>query len=221
MNPRKINVSLILKVVVFVVCLASFLPVGKFKVGLAQSTVERKVNTRAFKNMPLAIKEVRNLQKKEDWFRDLEIEVKNVSDKPIYFISLIIEFPDIPAPPPTTREDGTTPSRSTTGFGLTYGSKRLMDVSQNAIPDDVSLKPGETYVFKIPDSRVKGLEHMKKEKNLSSEATNTINLEFDIISFGDGTGYIAGQKRLYAKQPKKVKRLSKRTGAIPAMRKAS
>jgi len=203
MKPLKINTSLILKFFVFTACLASVTVIGSFKVGLTQSPAERKIDTRTFKKMPLAVKEVRNLQKQEDWFRDLEIEVQNISDKPIYFISLIIKFPDIPAAPPTMRADGTTPSKSTTGFGLTYGTRRLIDVKNLATPDDVPLKPGETYVFKIPDSRVKGLEHMKREMNLLPEATNKIDIEFDIISFGDGTGYVAGKKRMYLSQSKK------------------
>jgi hypothetical protein len=55
---------------------------------IAQSPAERKLTAKTFKEMPLAIHRVRNLEKAQDWFRDLQIEVKNVSDKPIYFISV-------------------------------------------------------------------------------------------------------------------------------------
>lgn len=43
---------------------------------------ERKLTTRDFQGMPLAVR-VRNLQS-DTWHKDLEIEVRNVSGKPIY-----------------------------------------------------------------------------------------------------------------------------------------
>src|SRR5436309_3230250 len=115
MNHRKVAASLIPKFFLLALCLALALITGNFKPGLtqspeeSQSQKERKINLHTFNRMPLAIKEVRNLQKEEDWFRDLEIEVQNISKQPIYFIDLTIEFPDVEAPPPETRADGSTP----------------------------------------------------------------------------------------------------------------
>lgn len=201
MKHRPANVSSTLKFFLYVSCLALLLVAGVFQAGFTQSPEGRELRARSFDRMPLKVKEVRNLQKgEEEWFRDLEIEVENISDKPIYFISLTVEFPDIPAAPPQTREDGSTPSRSTTGFWLSFGARRLGDVSKLATPDDISLKPGETYVFKIPEGWVKGFEHMKREKNLPPGATNKMDMEFSIISFGDGTGYISGEKRAYVRK---------------------
>src|SRR5437764_10501428 len=98
MNHQKVAASLIPKFFLLALCLALALIAGNFKPGLTQSPKEeRKLNVHTFNRMPLKVKEVRNLQKEEDWFRDLEIEVKNISDKPIYFIYLIIKFPDIEA----------------------------------------------------------------------------------------------------------------------------
>ena len=54
---------------------------------------KRTFKTRDFKDMPLAIPEVRNLQS-ETWYKDLEIEVKNISAKPIYSILAYLQFPD-------------------------------------------------------------------------------------------------------------------------------
>lgn len=201
MRQREANAPLTRQLFLLALCLVFLLAAGNFGAGLTQSPKERKVKTRTFHGMPLKVKEVRNLQKGEDeWFRDLEIEVENISDRPIYFISLMIEFPNIPAPPPQMRPDGITPARTTTGFGLTYGAWRLLDVSRLATPEDVPLEPGETYVFKIPDSRVLGLEHIKRTESLPHDATDKLDLEFDTISFGDGTGYIAGEKRVYPKK---------------------
>jgi hypothetical protein len=150
--------------------------------------------------MPVRVKQVRNLHKEEGWFRDLEIEVENISRTPIYFISIIIEFPDIQATPPSARTDGSSPARSVTGFRLTFGADRLMNLRELPTPDDAHLKPGETYVFTIPQARVLGLESMLEERNLPPQATGKIDIEFDIISLGDGTGYIGGQRMLYSKK---------------------
>ncbi|HEV2708165.1 MAG TPA: hypothetical protein VGV59_19775 [Pyrinomonadaceae bacterium] len=201
MKRRTATASIILKSFLTLSVLTLVLMTGNFEVGLTQSEKkEREIKTRTFHGMPLKVKEIRNLQKEEDWFRDLEIEVENISDKPIYFISLIIEFPDIEAPPPQVGPNGITPSRSITGFGIRFGSRRLIDVKNLATPDDIFLKPGETYVFKIPESRVQGLESMKRARNLPPQALNKIDIEFNTISFGDGTGYIAGQRRVYPKK---------------------
>jgi hypothetical protein len=158
---------------------------------------QREAKIKAFDNHPVKIIEVRNLQKGEDWFRDLEIEIKNVSDKPIYAISMSVDFPDILAPAPTAQVDGITASRSVTGFPLKFGSIRLLDLRQLATPDDVSLKPGETYVFRIPSERVKGLESMKARMNFSSQDIKKIELQIDKVGFGDGTGFIGPRKRDY------------------------
>ena len=142
----------------------------------------RKYQVKGFKDMPVEIRDVRNLQKAEHWFRDLEIEVKNISDKPIYFMALTIEFPDIPVP-------ADAPEGSKTGYPLRYGNVELGDLSKLAGPKDVPIKSGETYVFKIPSGFAVGLENMKKRMNLQPEATNKIDIQVEAISFGDGTGF--------------------------------
>ena len=173
----------------------------------AQAPHERTITQKHFAHMPVAIKEVRNLNKEGDeWFRDLEIEVKNVSDKPIYFISIIIEFPDISAPSPQPRADGIVPLRSVTGFVLTYGNSKLIDLSQRASADDPALQPGDTYVFRIPEARSLGFANMKKRGIITDEATKNIELHLERVSFGDGTGYSYGRKRVYP-QPSEKKLL--------------
>lgn len=171
-----------------------------FRVGFTQSGHERKFNVHTFTRMPLAVKEVRNLQKEGNFFRNLEIEVKNTSRFSIYFISLLIEFPDIPTPAPTPRPDNGFIPEATAGFSVTYGADRLRDIRQLVGPDDMPLKPGETYVFKIPEARVLGFESMNREMNLSPEVWNRIDLKFETISLGDGTGYEGGQRMLYSKK---------------------
>ena len=57
---------------------------------------ERKLKVTEYKDLPLEVK-VRNLQSKR-WLKDLEIEVKNISGRPIYFIVAYLQFPDDPPP---------------------------------------------------------------------------------------------------------------------------
>ncbi len=146
---------------------------------------DREYKVKTFKGMPVAVEEVKNLQKEKDWFQDLEIVVKNISDKPIYFIAFSVVFPDI-APPADA------PKGATVGFPLRYGRAALGDLRNLASPEDVPIKPGETHVFTITKGFAVGLENMGKQMNLPPEATKKIVLRFDTFSFGDGTGYEGG-----------------------------
>ena len=157
----------------------------------------RELKIKTFDGAPVVVREVRNLQKDEDWLRDLEIEIKNVSDRPVYSVNMLVLFPDIPAPLPVTRADGITPARSASGFPLTFGSPRLGDIKELAAPEDESLQPGETYVFKVPDSRVQGLKSMERRMGLTRVNTGRIEIEITVISFGDGTGLVGRRKRDY------------------------
>ena len=59
------------------------------------SVQDRKLKKKEFVDMPVRIREVKNLQSKT-WVNDLEIEVQNVSSKPIYYITLHWNFQTIP-----------------------------------------------------------------------------------------------------------------------------
>lgn len=130
--------------------------------------------------MPLAITDVRNLQN-EKWWRDLEIEVKNISDKPIYSIRLIVGLPDT-----GSRRSDSPMTDGMWGVSLKYGRPELGDVARRAEPTDVSIKPGESYVFKIP-------ENVQTTFSKRSETeTKRVVLQVEIVNFGDGTGIVAG-----------------------------
>src|SRR6267142_6295415 len=79
---------------------------------------ERTFKTRDFKDMPLAIRQVRNLQS-DTWHKDLEIEVKNISSKPIYSILAYLEFPDEPV-----RGDGVS------GIVIIFGERKYIDLKR-------------------------------------------------------------------------------------------
>jgi hypothetical protein len=200
MKHRQANTSLAVRVLILASCLALALGAGAFGSGHTQTRGERKVKVETFTRMPLEVVEIRNLQKEGNWLRELEVEVKNISRQPIYFIYLSIQFPDVPAPPPQPRPDGSIASRSVTGFSATYGPVRMTSVSQLAGPDDIPLKPGETCVLRVSKAEALGFEYMNRTMNLPPEAWNRIELEFSFISLGDGTGYIGGRRELGSKK---------------------
>lgn len=143
----------------------------------SQRNVERKYEIHVCKSpqcsdapLPLKIIEVRNLQS-EHWWRDLEIEVKNISDKPIYAIQLIVSLPDTLALYDVTH-----------GTPLEYGRYELRDISNRANADDRPLNPGETYIFKIP-------EKVWPTFTIPPvSATLKVKLRIQSVFFGDGTG---------------------------------
>lgn len=129
--------------------------------------------------MPLTITAVRNLQSAE-WWRELEVEVKNTSDKPIYFIRFIIGLPD------------TDPNRKAEvnlgmyGLSLYYGRKELINISRAAEAGDTPLRPGETYIFRVPETSYGGFSRQ------SETLTKRLKFYFETINFGDNTGLIGG-----------------------------
>jgi hypothetical protein len=77
-----------------------------FVASRAQSTAEgeREVVDKIPKHLPIKIKikkekeeKVKDL-KNEDWLGDLELEVTNTGTKPIYFLEIVLDMPDVIAP---------------------------------------------------------------------------------------------------------------------------
>jgi hypothetical protein len=96
MNSHRTSSSILTKRVLplFLICLVSIFFVKTVLISSTaqssnSSTQERKLKLKTFKDMPVAIHEVRKLQS-ETWHKDLEIEVKNISDKPIYFMGVYL-----------------------------------------------------------------------------------------------------------------------------------
>jgi hypothetical protein len=136
---------------------------------------ERTFKSRDFKDSPLTIRQVKNLQS-DTWHKDLEIEVKNISTKPIYSILVYLQFPDVPV------------SHGVSGFAIVYGERKYIDLRRVGDPQDPHLNPGDTYVFTIPEQMRKGL---KAKQERTPNAVMRLELYFGVISFGDGTGFAA------------------------------
>ena len=168
-----VAITLLISLTLLLVVLFSLSPV--------QSAVqERSLKIKPFKDMPVAVRQIKNLQS-ETWFSDLQIEVKNVSTKPIYFMAVYLIFPD-------ERVAGNGKS----GILLTYGNPKNGNINRYADPKDEHLEPGETHLFTVPAMYRKGLE--TKHKKIPSLMKNLM-LKFSMINFGDGTGFEAGSEQ--------------------------
>ncbi|MGZ8846237.1 MAG: hypothetical protein ACXW3C_07210 [Pyrinomonadaceae bacterium] len=143
----------------------------------AQDKEKRTLKTREFKDMPLKYHIIRNLES-ETWYKDLQIEVKNIGTKPIYHILAYLEFPDHK------------PGGRDTGFALTFGELKYVDTAVLADQQDQHLDPGQTYVFTIPAKTARGLG---RQHERAPEEFKKLDFHIDIISFGDGTGFEIGR----------------------------
>ncbi len=123
----------------------------------------KKEKEKSFKNL-----------KDENWLREFELEVKNTGEKPIYFLFLDL-ITDVKV------------GGDRLVFSLVYGRAELGDIVSKAQPDDVPLKPGETYVFKIHPGQVPAWE--QSVRNKSHPDASRLTPKIETVSFGDGTGY--------------------------------
>ncbi|HSE30326.1 MAG TPA: hypothetical protein VLA93_01990 [Pyrinomonadaceae bacterium] len=168
------------------VCVAVFLVpgmreptiVGSQLVGSAGQQGQREFRTGLPKHVPLKIK-AKNVNN-EKWTEDLEIEVANKSEKPIYFLSFSLIMQGFKA------SDG-----REFGFWLHYGRAKLIDFSESLQSSDVPLMPNESCVLRIPDADAEGWESFRKKNG--KPHPSKIGLVFQSLNFGDGTGFSDAQ----------------------------
>jgi hypothetical protein len=184
--------KLVLLLALIFVASIFFINSGSFQ-SMAQST-ERELQDTIPKHLPIKVKIRKEKEKafkdlkNEKWVRDFELEVTNTGDKPIYFLSLLLILPEIKAP------DG-----NNMGFGLHYGRRELGYIETKAGPDDVPIKLGETYVFRFSDIEAVSWERFRQREN-KPDAKKLI-LHFQILSFGDGSGFWRNDGMAVPRQP--------------------
>jgi hypothetical protein len=148
---------------------------------LAQNDQEREIEDKIPKHLPLKVqlkkeKEAKIKDFKNDaWLLDFELEVTNTSEKPIYFLNMWILYPEFV-------ENG-----GIKGVPLRYGRLDFIKSETRPLPDDIPIKPGETYTFKILDQDRQAWSNRKA----AGVALNPRKLRFIFsdLSFGDGTGF--------------------------------
>jgi hypothetical protein len=191
MNPQKSGKSFashrIRVLVVLALLLAAFLIIGReigINPGQAQTSSqeieevspgkEKKLEDKIPAHLPIKVK-VKNLNSKK-WAHDLELEVTNTSDKPIYFLLLYINLPDVKS------SEG-----HNIGFRLEYGRMELIEFTTPVEFNDVPIQPRGVHVFKISKPFAEGWDYLREKEN--KREPKRVRLIFQLLNFGDGTGY--------------------------------
>jgi hypothetical protein len=126
------------------------------------------------KHIPITV-EVRNLDK-DDWLSEFEIEITNIGEKPIYFLSFVLILPD-------SKDSSGVP----TGFPIRYGRSELYVYENKVNSEDIPLKVGESSVLKLSEKSVKNWKKAKNSFNM--QESKVIQLSFQMLRFGDGSGF--------------------------------
>jgi hypothetical protein len=135
---------------------------------------------------PVAINAIRNLRINEP-LQNLEIEVQNNSDNPIYYMEIAMFFPDLP------KFTGADSIERGVAISLTYGKRELAHLTQRPNSGDVPIQPGEKYTFRIPEPKWKGLESLLAKHNIPQTYIKTLRIWVYTVNFGDGTGLQLGR----------------------------
>jgi hypothetical protein len=155
--------------------------------GLVQSAstqaTKRSFESKIPPHVPLKIKIKKEKEEKaldinnKNWFRDIEIEVTNTSDKPIYFLSLSVDMPDLPQDRPGVIKV----------FLLKYGRGEFFEQNTRPIPEDIPIKPKDSYTFVIDENQIVGYDAWRTRNSTK----DPVKLEISInhLSYGDGTGF--------------------------------
>lgn len=155
--------------------------------GLVQSA-STQVTKRSFENkipshVPIKIKIKKEKEEKaldinnKNWFRDIEIEVTNTSDKRIYFLSLNLELADLAPDRPNALRT----------FFLGYGRGEFYEQNTKPIPEDIPIEPKATHTFIIDENQRNGFEKWRSQNN--GRDTFKLQISINHLSYGDGTGF--------------------------------
>jgi hypothetical protein len=125
--------------------------------------------------------------------KGFQIKMKNLSSKPIYHISINVHLPDTG---PFRLGDIWIPLQ----FGhpkLLQNSLRLEDLTQADLEEYplTSIEPGKSALIGIEggDETAEIVrKQVETEFGHDNSATKRLELTFQVINFGDGTGYIIG-----------------------------
>jgi hypothetical protein len=149
----------------------------------ASASEEREFKNTIPEHVPVKVK-LKNEQafKKVDnknWARDFEIEIKNTSSKPIYFLVMNVHMSDILI------------AGNPLIFQVRYGRLELVHLETPLQPEDVPVLPGESITIKISEGYVQGYEQNRDAENRPDP--KKIALKLQRINFGDGTGIHGSQ----------------------------
>lgn len=128
------------------------------------------------KHLPIKIEIIKG--DSEDILNDVEVKVTNTGGKPIYYFKFFI----------STTKDFLSPGGNQYGFSMKYGREDLITFSELANDTDIFLKKGESYTFKVNERESLNFKESMR-RNFHSANPEKYLLEFQFLSFGDGTGF--------------------------------
>jgi hypothetical protein len=131
--------------------------------------------------LPMDITAIRNVGKVQ-WVSELEVEVKNVSPKPIFGIRIVFYLPGV-----RSRQNGLPMS-----FYMVYGDRRLLSPHEVAGPADRPLEPGQTAVLKVEEKLARDSERYLSVNEVSAARTHLVRMSVLSVNLGDGTSFING-----------------------------
>lgn len=111
-----------------------------------------------------------------DWIKNLAFKLENISDKPIVFLQVNVNFPE-------TRSNGNLMS-----YGLTFGQRPDSKFSTDKEP--MLLKPGETLEISLDKEKDRIYKFVNERQPI--ETIHNVELEIGFIIFEDKTAWTAG-----------------------------
>jgi hypothetical protein len=122
--------------------------------------------------------------KSPNWLDDFELEIKNKSDRPIYYMLFLLETPEM------NRGESLRELRA-----LEFGEPELY--GSNVQPKDLEksphLDPGESTTLKIPKNSKEAYKHSLgralQEGIVQTDQVTKFILHINLVKFADGTGY--------------------------------
>ena len=158
--------------------------IAGFRKTLPQET-ERQLEDLIPKHVPIKIKIKKEKEagfkdlNNEKWAWEFELEVTNTGTKPIYSLDLYV----------------VTDVKAAAGFRivsmLSYGRPELGDIRTKAEPTDVPIQPGETVSLQFHPNQLNAWDYKRKKEN--RPLPKHLKIEFQFLSFGDGTGYVGSE----------------------------
>lgn len=143
----------------------------------------------------------------DGWFKGLTIRIKNVSDKPVNYVSALVTF----IRPKEQREEGRLPF----GERLTYGISPV-DLNGSATPGPApSIPPGESIELGLPETDSEEYTAMLKRLAFP-DAIKRIEISLQEVGFEDGVLWSGG--RFWRRDPSNLNKyvpVSKGKGESP------
>jgi hypothetical protein len=150
---------------------------------------ERQVENMIPKHVPIDVKITKEKEKawkdlkNENWAKDFELEITNTGDKPIYELELLLWF-DVPN---ESQDELIAP--------IIYHNPGISHARSIATPDDIPIKPGESKKFTIHRGNLAAWDKLGREQHW--RLPSKVKIEFQLVSFGDGTGFIGDKAAPY------------------------